>query len=147
MKVPISDTRAMNAGKPLAERFDLYLRLKTVRSNVPDSIVNVILFIPVGMLLPFFPRKLKYVQTVIIGFLMTVGFEVLQIITCFGMFTYADLIHNTAGAAIGALIHLLLLKIAKEKPLAITFYILSAILGITTVIGYINTVINIGIYI
>ena len=147
MKVPISDTRAMNAGKTLAERFDLYLRLKTVRSDAADSLVNIILFIPVGMLLPFFMRKLKYAKTVIIGFLMTVGFEVLQIITCFGMFTYADLIHNTAGAAIGALIHFLLLKIAKEKPLTITFYILFAILGITTLIGYINTAINIGIYI
>ena len=146
MKVTISDTKTMNAGKSLLERFNIYLHLNTVKSNPPDSLVNVLLFVPVGMLFPFFPRKHKYLDTVILGFIMTVGFEVLQIVSCVGMFTYADLIHNTAGAAIGALIHFLLLKIAKEKPLSITFYILIAILGVTTVIGYVNTIINIGIY-
>ena len=147
MKVPISDTRALNEGKDLWQRFSEYLVTKTVKTDFKDSVVNVILFFPVGMLLPFFFKKWKYLKTCAVGFLITAFLEIFQIISCYGWFTYADIIHNTAGAAIGALIHFLLLKIAKEKPLTITFYILFAILGITTLIGYINTAINIGIYI
>ena len=147
MKVPISDTRALNEGKDLWQRFSEYLVTKTVKTDFKDSVVNVILFLPVGMLLPFFFKKWKYLKTCAIGFLITAFLEIFQIISCYGWFTYADIIHNTAGAAIGALIHFLLLKIAKEKPLSITFYVLFAVLGATTLIGYVNTVINIGIYI
>ena len=147
MKVPISDTRALNEGKDLWQRFSEYLVTKTVKTDFKDSVVNVILFLPVGMLLPFFFKKWKYLKTCAVGFLITAFLEIFQIISCYGWFTYADIIHNTAGAAIGALIHFLLLKIAKEKPLSITFYVLFAVLGATTLIGYVNTVINIGIYI
>ena len=147
MKVPISDTRALNEGKDLWQRFSEYLVTKTVKTDFKDSVVNVILFLPVGMLLPFFFKKWKYLKTCAVGFLITAFLEIFQIISCYGWFTYADIIHNTAGAAIGALIHFLLLKIAKEKPLSITFYVLFAVLGITAIIGYINTIINIGIYI
>jgi glycopeptide antibiotics resistance protein len=147
MKAPISDTRALNEGKDLWQRLSEYLVNKTIKTDTKDSIVNVILFLPVGMLLPFFFKKGKYLKTCALGLLLTVFFELFQIISCYGWFTYADIIHNAAGAFIGAFIHFLLLKIAKEKPLSITFYILFAVLGVTAIIGYINTIINIGIYI
>ena len=51
MKVPISDTRALNEGKDLWQRFSEYLVTKTVKTDFKDSVVNVILFLPVGMLL------------------------------------------------------------------------------------------------
>lgn len=78
--------------------------------DVKNSILNVILFIPLGIFLPLLCAgyaKLK--NTLLFGFLMTLAIELLQ------FFTYRktdvnDLITNTVGTLFGFLIARLIIK-------------------------------------
>lgn len=68
-------------------------------------IENILLFIPLGLLLPFYWRKLKNVISCMgIGFLFSVIIEVGQLVTKRGYFQIDDIITNTLGSLIGACI-------------------------------------------
>lgn len=77
---------------------------------------NVILFIPLGMLIPQIPKlKHPYLIAGIAGFSFSFGIELVQFFTMLGTFEVDDLIHNTWGAVIGCAIALALMK--KEKSI------------------------------
>ena len=62
---------------------------------------NVLLFIPLGLLLyPLF-RKYKIVCSLVLGFLLSLNIEWIQLVTHRGVFDVDDLINNTIGTAIG----------------------------------------------
>ena len=107
MKDAILGAKIYNQWFTLAERFEMYLSY-FAKTDFKDGAVNVLLFIPLGMMMPFLIEKRAYVKTVFICFLISVGFEISQILNCIGAFTYIDIINNTAGSIIGAMIHLLL---------------------------------------
>ncbi len=146
MPVPISDTKAINRGLDLFERFMTYLSRGSFALSPTDAIVNMLLFVPIGLLLPFLYKKHPYVTSMVTGALISAGLEVLQIISCIGMFTYSDIIANTAGAIIGAALHFFLIKITKEKPLTWAFYIIIFASIIVLTYATVNTVINIELY-
>ena len=129
----------------LTERFELYLSY-FAKTDFEDGAVNVLFFVPLGMLMPFLIRKCAFVKTVFYCFLISAGFEVLQIINCVGAFTYIDIINNTAGALLGALVHRLLRPHAKERPLEITFVVLIFVLIPTLIAATINTIGHIEYY-
>ena len=72
MPAPISDTRAMNEGTTLAERFERYLSYKTFSSSLKDTVVNILLTLPIGMLLPFIFTKRPYLLSCLLSFLIAV---------------------------------------------------------------------------
>ena len=145
MKEAILGARVYNQLFTVAERFEIYLSY-FAKTDFRDGAVNVLFFIPLGMLLPFFQKKLFWIKTVFLCFLISAGFEVLQIVNGFGAFTYIDIINNTAGGIIGAFIYLFLHKKVKEKPLAVTFSVLIAGLIPTLIAATINTVRHIEYY-
>lgn len=69
-----------------------------------EKIYNVLFFIPYGLLLGTYPQPLPKVKgvllkrTVLIGFLTSVGIELLQLITRTGTCETDDVICNTLGA-------------------------------------------------
>ena len=75
-------------------------------------VLNVLLYIPLGYLLPcVFPKLCRKTQTtILIGFLLSLATETTQLITNLGQFDVRDLICNTVGAAIGYVIYRLCLK-------------------------------------
>lgn len=145
MKEAILGARVYNQLFTVAERFEIYLSY-FAKTDFRDGAVNVLLFIPLGMLLPFVQKKLFWIKTVFLCFLISAGFEVLQIVNGFGAFTYIDIINNTAGGIIGASIYLFLHKRVKEKPLDVTFSVLIAGLIPTLIAATINTVRHIEYY-
>lgn len=79
--------------------------------------LNIILFMPFGMSLPFIlPEKLrlKPLITVCIALMISVTIEVCQYIFNIGMSEVDDVIMNTLGAAIGTLSYLLVSLILKK---------------------------------
>lgn len=79
--------------------------------------LNIILFMPFGMSLPFIlPEKLrlKPLITVCIALMISVTIEVCQYIFNIGMSEIDDVIMNTLGAAIGTLSYLLVSLILKK---------------------------------
>ena len=145
MRGAILDAKLYNQKFTIAERFEMYLSY-FAKTDFKDGAVNVLLFVPLGMLMPFLPQKHIYGKTILFAFLMSTAFEILQIINCIGAFTYIDIINNTTGGIIGALLHRLLRPRAKERPLEITFGVLVSILIPTLIAATINTIIHIEYY-
>ena len=64
---------------------------------------NIILFIPVGVMLPLFFR-IDLKRSLVLGFTISLIIESCQWFFWLGSFEFDDLLHNTIGAGIGAVI-------------------------------------------
>lgn len=68
---------------------------------IRNTVLNIILFVPLGFLLPMIWREYRSLRTTVLaGLMLSVLIEVLQIFT-FRLTDVDDLITNTAGAALG----------------------------------------------
>lgn len=68
---------------------------------VKNTILNIILFIPMGFLVPAIWKNYRSIKTMFfIGFALSAGIEILQIFT-FRLTDIDDLITNTAGTVLG----------------------------------------------
>ena len=69
-----------------------------------ENIMNVVVFLPVGLLLSSVLRRLKWWMVLLIGFGISVSIEALQYIFHKGFSEFDDVFHNTLGCAIGIMI-------------------------------------------
>ena len=85
-------------------RFDLSLTLMPFLPMIDDyknTVLNIILFIPLGILLPFLWKKYNTLKaTLMFGFLMSLAIEILQILT-YRATDINDIIANTFGTVLG----------------------------------------------
>ncbi len=74
---------------------------------IKEILLNCMMLMPLGVLLPaVFPAAGRYESiTVFIGFLVSFSIEVLQLVLKCGLFEFDDIIHNTAGVAVGDFIY------------------------------------------
>lgn len=82
--------------------------------NQLDVIGNVILFIPLGIYVYMFLKKLKWYENIVIIALISLAFEVSQYIFAIGASDITDIITNTVGGSIGIGIYLIIKKIFRE---------------------------------
>ena len=79
---------------------------KLTLQDTKTSLLNILMFVPFGLGLPFF-LKLTFRKALLAGFFFSLGIELMQFITgfvagtAFRVADINDLIFNTAGAAIG----------------------------------------------
>lgn len=74
----------------------------------PEMFINVLVFVPLGILLCSSFRKIKWWQALIIGMCISISIEVLQFVLRRGTSEVADVIHNTLGCLIGIGIYYML---------------------------------------
>ena len=68
--------------------------------------LNILLFVPFGYLLPqLWKRADRWWKVVLCGFVLSLGIELIQMVTHLGMFDLDDLMNNTLGALLGWLCH------------------------------------------
>lgn len=103
-------------GVPCINRIEVDLRLNVIPfvdivQSPTTSLLNVLLFIPLGMALPILwkDRYNKLVKVLLCGAILSLSIELMQIFT-HRLTDINDLITNTAGTIIGYLIYSLLLK-------------------------------------
>lgn len=97
-------------------------------SDLEQSLLNVLLFIPLGLFLPLFWRYYrKFSRTLFFGFGLSLLIELLQIFS-FRATDINDLMTNTLGTILGWVLGRLLLKLfpsilpsAQTKSLYVTF--------------------------
>ena len=93
------------------ERFYVYreqLGFKAVFLNLAG---NVLGFVPFGLLMPvLFPVAKKMISVVSLTFLLSLCFEILQLIFRVGSFDVDDLLLNTIGGVVGYIIYWLTLR-------------------------------------
>ena len=145
MQNAILDAKIFNRSFTLAQRAEMQLGHFS-KAEFNDVVVNILFFIPLGALMPLLGKRHAVAKTVLLCFLISTGFEVLQLLNCIGRFTYIDIINNTVGGAIGAVIYWLLHKRAKERRLQFTFAVLIAVLVPTLIAAAINTATHIEYY-
>ena len=69
--------------------------------ELPESILNLVLFVPVGFLLGVVFRKVTWWEVFLIGASLSMSIEILQLILQKGCCDFNDLISNTLGCMIG----------------------------------------------
>ena len=75
---------------------------KYARSFLEGAILNILLFIPAGFLLPVAFKRLECCwKTILIGVVLSLGIEFVQLFTHLGIFDLDDLMNNTIGTWIG----------------------------------------------
>jgi glycopeptide antibiotics resistance protein len=69
---------------------------------------NIVLFMPMGFLMPCVFRKFGFLQTVVLSCILSFVIESVQLYTKLGSFDVDDIILNTIGAIIGFLLFVIL---------------------------------------
>lgn len=116
-----------------------------------DDLLNVIIFIPMGLYLSYFIKNKKFLKALLITFGVSLFFEVFQLFTVIGSFTIHDLMTNVIGGIIGYLVYKLIF-IKKESKHRTTILNVISIIGIIVFVpillyGIINTIKHFDFYI
>ena len=65
---------------------------------------NIVLFIPIGVMMPLIWRGKRLRVYIGSGLLLSAGIEILQLFTHRGLFEFDDIFHNTVGMILGFLL-------------------------------------------
>lgn len=87
------------------------------------NILNFIVFIPLGVALCIKDKAIKWKKHILICFVISLTFEIVQLFTVIGGFASDDLLMNTLGYFGGALIYKLIFSKFNDK---INYYIIIA---------------------
>lgn len=97
---------------------DLFEQTKEQPEIYRSMFMNVMLFVPFGIFLPFIFRKEKILRNFLIttlsGFLCSVIVESIQYIFAFGQADSADVLCNLLGVIIGSIAYILSMNIIRE---------------------------------
>ena len=140
----------------LKERFDYYLIPFIDYFNndstqtfikLKDGILNVFVFIPLGLYLSFFIKNNKFIKVIFYTFLISLLFEIIQLFSLLGSFQTEDLILNLFSGLLGYIIYKIIYKEKNIKVLNILSLICIIILTPILIYGVINTINMIDVYI
>lgn len=79
-------------------------------NNIFEGIKNIILFLPLGYLIPLINGKtVKSIKKIALcGFALSSFVEVIQLVSYRGTFDLDDLLHNTTGTIIGCILYIVI---------------------------------------
>ena len=117
-----------------------------LKTDAPDAIVNIFIFIPLGLALPFIVEKNTYLISALTGTAVSLAVELTQLTFCIGCFTYIDIINNSLGAFFGVMLHFSLSKMISERWQNASLRAASAIAIALLIFATVNTIKNIDIY-
>lgn len=82
-----------------------------------ENIMNMVVFVPVGLLFSCVSRRLKWWMVLLTGFCISVSIEALQYFFHKGFSEFDDVFHNTLGCAIGMMIVAVIKRLCKIPPI------------------------------
>ncbi len=68
-----------------------------------ENLLNIVLFVPVGLFLKMSFRNMRFVPIMICGLLLSIAIETSQLLLQRGWFEVDDMMHNTLGTILGYL--------------------------------------------
>ena len=83
-----------------------------------DTYLNILVFVPLGFLLPQVWRRARWWKVLLIGFGVSLLIEALQLVTRLGWFDIDDILANTLGAVAGYIVFAvadLIIRVACRK--------------------------------
>ena len=134
-------------GLKIFEFYQIEAEIGELTKAIILDILNMIIFIPFGILLAHCFKKNKILKTLLVSFVFIVLIELFQLYSIIGAFMLNDLLINIFGSLIGCIIYMLVIK--KEKynvynVLLLIFIVLCIASLIYLLVNFIN---NIEIYI
>ena len=116
-----------------------------------DDLLNIIIFIPIGLYLSYFIKNKKFIKVSLITFGISLFFELFQLLTIIGSFTLQDLMTNLVGGIIGYLLYKLLFikKVSKLRTIILNVLSIVAIIVFVPILlyGIVNTIKHFDFYI
>lgn len=83
-------------------------------------VLNILLFVPFGFIVPLWGKKLRsFWKVIALGLLFTISIEAIQYTCSLGILDIDDIFNNTLGAAIGGGIALVLLSFKSKRSVKI----------------------------
>lgn len=134
-------------GLKIFEFYQIEAEIGELTKAIILDILNMIIFIPFGILLAHCFKKNKILKTLLVSFVFIVLIELFQLYSIIGAFMLNDLLINILGGLIGCFIYILVIK--KEKynvynVLLLIFIVLCIASLIYLSVNFIN---NIDVYI
>ena len=102
-----------NANFEVLRTIKMYIKYWSVRSihSFDNLVGNVLIFIPLGFLLPLIGDKTKnFFISMMASLVVILGIEYFQLYTAFGVFDVDDIILNLTGAVIGYICYIVFRK-------------------------------------
>ena len=90
-----------------------------MRETRREMLANIAIFVPLGAYLSAFFAKKNLFFPVLIGFCLSLLFEIVQFAFAIGAADVTDLLMNTAGALIGVLLCRLLARILRQRAVTV----------------------------
>lgn len=135
---------------PLKEYF-YFLINEPLSTPSLEEVANIIIFIPLGMYIPYIFKNKKFLFTVLISLCVTLLFEIIQLLTLIGSFSIYDICTNVLGGMVGYLIYKLCYKLllTEKRRLGVNIALLCGNIMFLPLLIYafINTINNFDIYI
>ncbi len=75
---------------------------------IVENLMNILVFLPVGLLMPLSHNGINFKKVVIIGTTLSLVIEIIQFSLKTGMAEFDDVFHNTLGTAIGYILYLII---------------------------------------
>lgn len=87
------------------------------RQLLKEDLLNCILLLPVGVLLPIIAGyEIKWYKALVIGVFISAIIEISQLILMRGLFEWDDMIHNGLGCMVGYCIaNFVIKRVSKER--------------------------------
>ena len=146
-------------GQTLSERFTIFLKpfndyyegpfISQWKNTLKDDLLNVIVFLPFGLYISYFIKTSKFIKTLLIAILFSLGVEIFQLFSSIGSFSSKDLITNTLGGIIGYILYRIIYKKNNIRIMILNIISIIFIVLILPIVIYalINTIKNIEFYI
>ena len=83
--------------------------------DLSEILLNVAIFVPLGLYLGYLYRQRGYGWKLLLSFLLSLSLETTQYLFQIGAFDATDLVNNTLGAAMGLLVSAALLRAKPER--------------------------------
>jgi len=103
--------------------------------DVAEIILNVVIFIPLGIYAGVLFKRWGFVKKLVFFFLISLMFEVLQLIFRIGAFDITDIITNILGGIIGSLIFEAIEKLFNNSVKSQKFITIIAAIGTALMIS------------
>ena len=92
-------------------------RRMNIEYKVNNLLGNILLFIPLGFLLPLLVKRFRNVFLIVLtGFLLSLFYECTQLLTGIGIFDVDDMILNTLGTLLGVCIFYIGKSLFPDTP-------------------------------
>jgi glycopeptide antibiotics resistance protein len=103
-KIPLSYRIASSNFMPLKSIFNFLFKGQSIRTSFKNILGNIVVFAPLGFLLPVLTdRKSKFKSIILSSFILSLMFEIIQLLTSLGEFDIDDILLNVFGASLGYL--------------------------------------------